>query len=116
MGSLRDRLGYNKDKITIWEETEGELDQYHRPTKVWKKTVVQGTWENSIKTIRSMTGDSVSSVGNALVPLLLDIRKNILIEQGEAEGEKPSTTAKKIITMEEVARIRKPPIEWIYYV
>ena len=76
MGSLRDRLGYNKDKITIWEETEGELDQYHRPTKVWKKTVVQGTWENSIKTIRSMTGDSVSSVGNALVPLLLDIRKN----------------------------------------
>ena len=57
MGSLRDRLGYNKDKITIWEETEGELDQYHRPTKVWKKTVVQGTWENSIKTIRSMTGE-----------------------------------------------------------
>lgn len=116
MGSLRDRLRYNRNKITIWEETEGELDQYHRPTKVWKKTVVQGTWENSIKTIRNTKGDGVSSVGNALVPLLLDIRKNILIEQGETEGNRPSTAAKKIITMEEVARIRKPPIEWIYYV
>lgn len=116
MGSLRDRLGYNQDKITIWEETKGELDQYHRPTKVWKKTVVQGTWENSIKTIRSMTGDSVSSVGNALVPLLLDIRKNILIENGESKEDRPSTEARKIITMEEVTRIRKLPIEWIYYV
>lgn len=116
MRSLRDRLGYNRDKITIWEETEGELDQYHRPTKVWEKTVIEGTWENSIKTIRNAKGDGISSVGNALVPLLLDIRKNILIEQGEAEGEKPSPTAKKIITMEEITRIRKPPIEWIYYV
>lgn len=116
MKSLRDRLGYNQDKITIWEATEGELDKYHRPEKIWKKTVVIGTWKNSIKTIRNMTGDSVSSVGNALVPLLLDIRENILIEQGEAEGDKPSTTAKKIITMEEVRRIRKPSIEWIYYV
>lgn len=116
MKSLRDRIGYNRDKITVWEEIEGELDQYHRPKKIWKKTIVQGTWKNSIKTIRNMTGDSISSVGNALIPLLLDIKKNILIESGETKGEKPSTAARKIITMEEVRRIRRPPIEWIYYV
>ncbi|WP_373077273.1 hypothetical protein [Fusobacterium varium] len=116
MGSLRDRLGYNRDKITIWEETEGTKDEDGIPIKIWQKTVLQGTWENSIKTIRNAKGDGISSVGNALVPSLLDIRKNILIEQGEAEGEKPSPTAKKIITMEEITRIRKPACEWIYYV
>lgn len=114
--SLRNMLGYNTDKITVWEATEGGLDKYHRPKKIWKKTVFNGKWENAIKTIRSMTGDSITSTANAILPILLDVKKNILIENGESKEDNPSTEARKIITMEEITRIRKPACEWIYYV
>lgn len=114
--SLRDMLGYNTDKITVWEATEGEKDIDGIPKKIWKKTIFNGEWENAIKTIRSMTGDSISSTANAILPILLDVKKNILIENGASEEDKPSIEARKIITMEEITRIRKPACEWIYYV
>lgn len=114
--SLRDMLRYNTDKITVWEATEGEKDIDGIPKKIWKKTIFNGEWENAIKTIRSMTGDSISSTANAILPILLDVKKNILIENGASEEDKPSIEARKIITMEEITRIRKPACEWIYYV
>lgn len=114
--SLRDMLGYNTDKITVWEATEGEKDIDGIPKKIWKKTIFNGEWENAIKTIRSMTGDGITSTANAILPILIDVKKNILIENGASEEDKPSTEARKIITMEEITRIRKPACEWIYYV
>lgn len=114
--SLRDMLGYNIDKITVWEATEGEKDIDGIPKKIWKKTIFNGEWENAIKTIRSMTGDGITSTANAILPILIDVKKNILIENGASEEDKPSTEARKIITMEEITRIRKPACEWIYYV
>lgn len=114
--SLRKMLGYNIDKITIWEAMEGEKDIDGIPKKIWKKNILIGKWENAIKTIRSMTGDSITSTANAILPIFLDVKKNILIENGASEEDKPSTEARKIITMEEIPRIRKPACEWIYYV
>lgn len=114
--SLRDMLGYNTDKITVWEATEGEKDIDGIPKKIWKKTIFNGEWENAIKTIRSMTGDGITSTANAILPILIDVKKNILIENGASEEDNPSTEARKIITMEEITRIRKPACEWIYYV
>lgn len=114
--SLRRMLGYNIDKITVWEEIEGLKDEDGIPTKIWKKNIFNGRWENSIKIIRNMAGDSISSTANVIIPILLDVKKNILIENGESEEEKPSIEARKIMTMEEITRIGKPSLEWIYYV
>lgn len=115
--SLRNFLGYNIDYITVWEHIiAGYKDELGRPLKKWKKTVYKGKWENSIKIIRSMSGNSVSSTGNAILPVLIDITKEILIEKGITTNDKPTTNAKKIITFEEITQIRKSAEEWIYYV
>lgn len=78
--------------------------------------MVIGKWENAIKTIRNMTGDSISSTANVIIPLLLDIKENILIEKGESQENIPGSEARKVITMEEITRIKKAAVEWIYYV
>lgn len=115
--SLRNKLQYNIDDITVWEEIEIEQkDEYGRPLKSWKKTVYKGRWENSIKIIRNMTGDSISSTANAILPILIDIKKNCLIEKGLVLGDTPTIMANKILNFEEITRIRKKPEEWIYYV
>ena len=114
--SLRDKLKYNIDKITVWQAVDGGVDKYNRPIKIWKKTVVAGKWENAVKTMRNMTGDSISSTANVIIPLLLDIKESILIEKGESKESIPSSEARKIITMEEITRIKKAAVEWIYYV
>ena len=61
-----------------------------RPIKKWKKTAYKGRWENSVKTIRSMTGDNISSTGNVILPVLIDIKKEFLIEKGLSNGEEPT--------------------------
>lgn len=115
--SLRKFLGYNIDDITVWEHIiTDEKDELGRPVKKWKKLVHKGRWENSVKTIRNMTGDSISSTGNAILPVLIDIKKEFLIEKGLVHGEEPTITARKIITFEEITQIAKPAEEWIYYV
>lgn len=115
--SLRKFLGYNIDDVTIWEHIiTDEKDNLGRPLKKWKKTAYKGKWENSIRTIRSMSGDSISSTGNVILPVLIDIKKEFLIEKGLVIGEEPTLMARKIITFEEITQIRKPAEEWIYYV
>lgn len=115
--SLRKFLGYNIDDITVWEHIITEdKDELGRPLKIWKKSEYKGRWENSVKTIRSMTGDSVSSTGNAILPVLIDVKKEFLIEKGLVLGEEPTIMARKIITFEEITQIGKSAEEWIYYV
>lgn len=115
--SLRKFLGYNIDDITVWEHIiTDEKDNLGRPLKKWEKIAYKGKWENSIKIIRSMSGDSISSTGNVILPVLIDIKKEILIEKGLVIGEEPTLMARKIITFEEITQIRKPAEEWIYYV
>lgn len=115
--SLRKFLGYNIDDITVWEHIiTDEKDNLGRPIKKWEKTVYKGRWENSVKTIRNMTGDSVSSTGNAILPILIDVKKEFLIEKGLVLGEEPTIMARKIIIFEEITQIGKSAEEWIYYV
>lgn len=115
--SLRKFLGYNIDDITVWEHIiTDEKDELGRTIKKWKKSVHKGRWENSVKTIRNMTGDSISSTGNAILPVLIDIKKEFLIEKGIVSQKEPTTQARKIITFEEITQIAKPAEEWIYYV
>lgn len=115
--SLRKFLGYNIDNITVWEHIiTDEKDELGRSVKKWKKSVHKGRWENSVKTIRNMTGDSISSTGNAILPVLIDIKKEFLIEKGLIHGNEPTIMARKIITFEEITQIGKSAEEWIYYV
>lgn len=115
--SLRNFLGYNIDDITVWEHIiTDEKDELGRPVKKWKKSAYKGRWEYSVKTVRNMTGDSISSTGNAILPVLIDVRKEFLIEKGIVTGEEPTTEARKIITFEEITQIAKPAEEWLYYV
>ncbi len=115
--SLRNFLRYNIDDVTVWEHIiTDEKDDLGRPLKKWKKTAYKGKWENSIRTIRSMSGDSISSTGNVILPVLIDVKKEFLIEKGLVIGEEPTLMARKIITFEEITQIRKPAEEWIYYV
>lgn len=115
--SLRKRLGYDTDYITVWEEIESlEKDEFGRPIKKWEKSFYKGKWENVIRVLRNMTGEDISSVATVIIPILIDIKKNILIEEGESQEEKPSTRARKILSFEEITRLRKKSNEWIYYV
>ena len=40
--SLRDMLGYNTDKITVWEATEGEKDIDGIPKRYGKRLSLMG--------------------------------------------------------------------------
>lgn len=122
--SLRNFLGYNTDEIIIWEYVLTEKkDDLGRPVKEWKKTVCKGKWENAIKVVRNMNGDVISSMGNAILPVCIDIKSEVLIEKVASNSEKtasndekPSSNARKIITFEEITQIGKQAEEWIYYI
>ena len=84
--SLRNFLRYNIDDVTVWEHIiTDEKDNLGRPLKKWKKTAYKGKWENSIRTIRSMSGDSISSTGNVILPVLIDVKKEFLIEKTDGK-------------------------------
>ena len=116
MSYLRNKMKLNIDKITVWvEEENGSDDAYGRPSKEWKKTVYKGRWENARKITRNMKGDTVVSIANVILPVLLDPEIKYLIENGESEALEPSNKAKAILSDEEITQIRKPAKEWIYY-
>jgi len=116
MAYLRKKLGLNTDKITVWYEALGEnKDNLGRPVKEWKKDIYNGKWENARKITRGLKGDNVVSIANAILPVLLDLDINYMIENGASEDLEPSLKAKKILSFEEITQIRKPAKEWIYY-